>query len=74
MTNDPLDPDEAPLWERGAEPDPQFHPVLRLDRILNKWDQHWQVLQSKGYRRCRRWLGQDHHRSPALSGIVVPSG
>src|ERR1700733_146561 len=30
MTNDPLDPDEAPLWEQGAEPDPQFHPVLRL--------------------------------------------
>jgi hypothetical protein len=49
MTNDPLDPDEAPLWERGAEPDIRFHPVLRLDRILNKWDQHWQVLQSKGY-------------------------
>src|SRR5215472_3047873 len=24
MTNDPLDPDEAPLWERGAEPDRQF--------------------------------------------------
>src|ERR1700730_374992 len=34
MTNDPLDPDEAPLWEAGAKPDPQFHPVLRLDRIL----------------------------------------
>jgi hypothetical protein len=49
MTNDPLDPDEACMWERGAEPDVQFHPVLRLDRILNKWDQHWQVLQSKGY-------------------------
>ncbi|HVW87312.1 MAG TPA: hypothetical protein VHB50_21645, partial [Bryobacteraceae bacterium] len=49
MTNDPLDPDEAPAWERGAERDPQFHPVLRLDRILNKWDQHWQILQSKGF-------------------------
>jgi hypothetical protein len=49
MTNDPLDPDEAPLWEAGADRDPQFHAVLRLDRILNKWAQHWQVLQSKGY-------------------------
>jgi len=49
MTNDPLDPEEAPLWERGAEPDPQFHPVLRLDRILNKWAHHWQILASKGY-------------------------
>ena len=49
MTNDPLDPEEAPLWERGAEPDPQFHPVLRLDRILNKWSEHWSVLASQGY-------------------------
>ncbi|MEP6713996.1 MAG: glucuronate isomerase [Terriglobia bacterium] len=57
MTNDPLDPAEAPLWEQGGEQggeqgatrDPQFHPVLRLDRILNKWDQHWQVLRSQGY-------------------------
>jgi hypothetical protein len=49
MTNDPLDPQEAPLWEQGAAGDPQFHAVLRLDRILNKWDQHWQVLQAQGY-------------------------
>lgn len=49
MTNDPLDPQEAPLWEAGAPPDRQFHPVLRLDRILNKWGEHWQALVSKGY-------------------------
>ena len=49
MTNDPLDPDEAPLWEYGAEPDSQFRPVLRLDRILNKWADHWQILNSQGY-------------------------
>jgi hypothetical protein len=50
MTNDPLDPDEAPLWERGTEPDRQFHAVLRLDRILNKWADHWQTLLAKGYK------------------------
>jgi hypothetical protein len=49
MTNDPLDPAEAPLWERGFEPDPRFHPVLRLDRILNKWGEHWPILSAKGY-------------------------
>ena len=49
MTNDPLDPEEAPAWERGAARDPQFHAVLRLDRILNRWDQHWQVLRQHGY-------------------------
>src|SRR6185437_10046125 len=49
MTNDPLDPKEAPLWEDGAASDRQFHTVLRLDRILNKWSEHWQLLLSKGY-------------------------
>jgi hypothetical protein len=49
MTNDPLDPEEAPLWENGVAPDPRFHAVLRLDRILNKWADHWGVLKSKGY-------------------------
>ena len=58
MTNDPLDPEEAPLWERGAEPDPQFHPVLRLDRILNKWPEHWRVLASQGYEVNENATGQ----------------
>jgi hypothetical protein len=55
MTNDPLDPEEGPLWENGVAPDGsslrdvRFHPVLRLDRILNKWPDHWSVLESKGY-------------------------
>lgn len=50
MTNDPLDPEEAPQWEHGAEPNAQFHPVLRLDRVLNKWKQNWQAVRAKGYR------------------------
>ncbi len=35
MTNDPLDPDEAPLWESGLLPGAGFRAALRLDRILN---------------------------------------
>ncbi len=50
MTNDPLHPEEGPLWERRAERNSQFHAVLRLDRILNGWNQHWQTLAAKGYR------------------------
>jgi hypothetical protein len=50
MTNDPLDPEEGPLWEKNPEPDRQFRAVLRLDRILNKWPEHWQVVQSQGYK------------------------
>lgn len=50
MTNDPLDPEEAPLWENGPASDKQFHAVLRLDRILNKWTDNWKTLVSKGYK------------------------
>jgi hypothetical protein len=49
MTNDPLDPAEAPLWEAGVAAHPRFHAVLRLDRILNKWHEHGQVLAAQGY-------------------------
>jgi hypothetical protein len=49
MTNDPLDPDEAPLWQKGVEGHEQFHAVLRLDRILNAWPTHWQALAAQGY-------------------------
>jgi hypothetical protein len=50
MTNDPLDPAEGPHWEKGVAGDRRFHAVLRLDRILNKWGEHWGVLESKGYK------------------------
>jgi len=38
MTNDPLDGDEAPLWESGATPGVEFRAALRLDRIVNEGD------------------------------------
>jgi len=50
MTNDPLDPQEAPLWESNPGADKQFHPVLRLDRVLNKWAENWRTLASQGYK------------------------
>ena len=49
MTNDPLDPEEAPLWSKGATPHPQFRAVLRLDRILCAWNEHWQAVRAQGY-------------------------
>ena len=39
MTNDPLDPEEALLWNDIA-PDPRFHAALRLDGILNQETGH----------------------------------
>jgi hypothetical protein len=58
MTNDPLDPEEGPQWEQGVERDARFHAVLRLDRILNKWQEHWSVLESKGYAVDRNATGR----------------
>ena len=49
MTNDPLDPAEAPQWTDTIASNEKFHAVLRLDRILNKWAEHWQVLKAQGY-------------------------
>ena len=39
MTNDPLDPDEAALWD-AVTPDPRFQASLRLDRLLNQETAH----------------------------------
>jgi hypothetical protein len=50
MTNDPLDPDEAPVWVNGARRHPQFRAVLRLDRILRRWPAHWEILAKQGYK------------------------
>ena len=49
MTNDPLDPDERAIWMNGGQNHPQFHAVLRLDRILWGWSSHWQQLAGEGY-------------------------
>lgn len=49
MTNDPLDPDEFPMWMNGFEGDAKFQPVLRLDRILGEWPDPWDLFASFGY-------------------------
>jgi hypothetical protein len=49
MTNDPLDPTEAALWNGESEPDPRFHSALRLDRIVNEFPAHCGLIASQGY-------------------------
>lgn len=49
MTNDPLDPEERPTWMNGGQKHSRFHAVLRLDRILWGWPNHWQQLATEGY-------------------------
>lgn len=77
MTNDPLDPDERAVWMGSGPNHPQFHPVLRLDRILWGWPQHWQQLAGEGYAvderasgksvdEVRRFLADWHERMRPL--------
>jgi hypothetical protein len=49
MTNDPLDPDEAPIWLRGVASNPGIHAALRIDRLINDWPGHWRALTATGY-------------------------
>lgn len=50
MTNDPLDPEETPVWLSSVQDHPQFRAVLRLDKILRHWEAHWKVLAAQGYK------------------------
>ena len=49
MTNDPMDSEEQAVWMNDGQNHPQFHAVLRLDRILWGWPNHWQQLAGHGY-------------------------
>jgi hypothetical protein len=49
MTNDPLHPEEQRVWMNGLNSSPEFKAVLRLDRILWGWAEHWQRLAEQGY-------------------------
>jgi hypothetical protein len=49
MTNDPLDPEEAPVWTRGVTFDDRFQAALRLDAILNGWESHVDGFAAAGH-------------------------
>jgi hypothetical protein len=84
MTNDPLDPEEAPIWMKGVESDVRFQPVLRLDRILREWSDPWQELLTQGYnvdsrasavcvKEIRRFLSDWHRRmQPIYLAVSLP--
>jgi hypothetical protein len=84
MTNDPLDPEEAPLWRNGLQADPRFRAALRLDKILRQWPSQWQALAAQGYRvdaqasrksmaEVRRFLLDWHQcMRPAYMAVSLP--
>ena len=49
MTNDPLDPQEGPVWQGGCARDPRFRAVLRLDSALMGWPAPAARLDALGY-------------------------
>lgn len=65
MTNDPLDPDEVPLWESGALPGTGFRAALRLDRILN--DGAWTAADAR--RLLETW---SKRMRPAYMAVSLP--
>ncbi|NIN12122.1 MAG: glucuronate isomerase, partial [Gemmatimonadales bacterium] len=77
MTNDPFDDAERRVWLDGCEPDERFAAALRLDQVLNAWDQAWPRLREWGYtvdeqlsastlREVRRFLADWAGRMEAL--------
>ena len=49
MTNDPFDPQEAALWHKGRPADSRFKAALRIDPLLNDWDNARRTLSAAGY-------------------------
>jgi len=49
MTNDPFDPIEQDVWNRGIAHDPRFRAALRIDSILVRWPATWRQLKEMGY-------------------------
>ena len=48
MTNDPLNEHEAWIWKTEVMPDRRFHATLRLDTLVNEWDEAARKLAGQG--------------------------
>jgi hypothetical protein len=48
MTNDPFNEHEAWIWKAGTNPDQRFHASLRLDALLNHWEDASRQLAGEG--------------------------
>ncbi|MFA6666549.1 MAG: glucuronate isomerase [Armatimonadota bacterium] len=49
MTNDPFDDLERPVWMKNPALDARFHAALRVDPLLNSWEDAAPRLKSWGY-------------------------
>ncbi len=49
MTNDPLDDEERKVWDNSYVKDNRFKAALRLDRVLNSWEESFIHIKKLGY-------------------------
>ena len=85
MTNDPFSPQEARVWEAGADIDKRFHATLRMDRLVNDWEHAVPRLTQMGYQvetrgsaktasEVRRFLGKwIAVMSPVCMAVSLPA-
>jgi hypothetical protein len=99
MTNDPFDPVEREVWENGGQApispapeigacplfSPRFKTALRIDLLLNSWDEAVRKLQEWGYAvqppldtatcaEVRRFLGEWCDRlKPVYLAVSLPN-
>lgn len=50
MTNDPFDEAERAVWEGGYKGDNRFKAALRVDKLLDNWEEAVLVLERIGYK------------------------
>ncbi len=87
MTNDPLDPEESPLWNNVAS-DARFQASLRLDRLLNQEIAHKPMearrfLENWARRNCAVYMAvslpdsfhypADDRRTQLLTEAILPA-
>jgi hypothetical protein len=84
MTNDPLDPEEAPMWMNSGDTTATFRSVIRLDRLVREWSEPWQELRKQGYqvenrastksiKEIRRFLAEWRERmQPVYMAVSLP--
>ncbi len=55
MTNDPFDPVEREVWLAGTKPDKRFYAALRIDPLLNDYQNSKELLKEWGYQVTDNW-------------------
>jgi hypothetical protein len=64
MTNDPFDKTEQAVWNNGGNTDSRFKAALRIDNILNNYQQYSQEISKQGFK-----ITSDKADAEAISSV-----